>query len=308
MSFGEMVKNLRIAQQKTLRQFCTEHGLDPSNWSKIERAINAPPRDEGTLIKWARYLGLAPESDGWKDFMDQAEISRGNLPKDVLSDEKLLSKLPVFLRTVRGADLTEAQLDDFINKVREAHTPGREYLAGTLDRFAKQYYKSDMSRKKLRIYLDTSVINFMYADDAPEKRDATIEFFVEQSHGCELFVSRIVLAEIARDPDSSHRAKLVAVLDKYPVVVLPPDRNDEVEELARAYIAAGVIPAGKAEDAMHVAYATVHEMDVLLSWNFKHLANVRREARVVAVNIQEGYRHPLRMVSPPEVEDENEDG
>jgi alanine racemase len=47
-------------------------------------------------------------------------------------------------------------------------------------------------------------------------------------------------------------------------------------------------------------------MDILLSWNFKHLANVSREARVVAVNKAEGYRHPLRMVSPLEVEDEED--
>jgi hypothetical protein len=57
---------------------------------------------------------------------------------------------------------------------------------------------------------------------------------------------------------------------------------------------------------MHVAYATVYCMDVLLSWNFKHLANVRREARVSAVNVAEGYGHMLRMVSPIEVEDEQD--
>ena len=125
MSFGELVKNLRIAQQKTLRQFCQEHGLDPSNWSKIERNVNPPPRDEGTLARWARLLGLAPETDGWRDFMDTAQVSRGNIPREVMSDAKLLAKLPVFLRTVRGAELTEAQLDDFIAKVREAHTPDK---------------------------------------------------------------------------------------------------------------------------------------------------------------------------------------
>lgn len=125
MSFGEMVKNLRISQQKTLRQFCQEHGLDPSNWSKIERNVNPPPRDEDTLAKWARLLYLAPDTDGWRDFMYSAELGRGNIPREVMSDEKLLAKLPVFLRTVRGAELTGEQLDDFIEKVRHAHTPDR---------------------------------------------------------------------------------------------------------------------------------------------------------------------------------------
>lgn len=123
MSFGETVKSLRIAQKKTLRQFCLENGLDPSNWSKIERGVNPPPKDETTLARWAGHLGLQPNTDAWRDFLYQAEISRGNIPREVMSDEILLGKLPVFLRTVRGAELTEKQLDDFIAKVRAAYTP-----------------------------------------------------------------------------------------------------------------------------------------------------------------------------------------
>jgi len=123
MSFGELVKELRIARKKTLRQFCHENGLDPSNWSKIERDVNPPPKDEATLSRWARCLGLKPDTEPWADFICRAEISRGNIPREVMSDEKLLAKLPVFLRTVRGAELTEEQLDDFIAKVREAYTP-----------------------------------------------------------------------------------------------------------------------------------------------------------------------------------------
>ena len=55
--------------------------------------------------------------------MDQAEISRGNIPQEFMSDDKLMAKLPVFLRTVRGAELTDEQLNDFIEKVRDAHRP-----------------------------------------------------------------------------------------------------------------------------------------------------------------------------------------
>ena len=125
MSFGELVKNLRIGRQMTLRQFCQEHELDPSNWSKIERNVNPPPHDEGTLAKWASFLGVGPKTEGWRDFMYQAEVSRGNIPREVMSDKALLAKLPVFLRTVRGAELTEQQLDDFIAKVKDAHTPDK---------------------------------------------------------------------------------------------------------------------------------------------------------------------------------------
>jgi len=124
MSFGDLVKDLRIKQEKTLRQFCLDHGHDPSNWSKIERGINPPPRDEKTLERWAKQLGLKDDSPEWHHFMDLADVARGEIPKHVLTDEELLTKLPVFFRSIRGAELTKEQLDDLIQKVREAHSPG----------------------------------------------------------------------------------------------------------------------------------------------------------------------------------------
>ena len=70
--------------------------------------------------------------------------------------------------------------------------------------------------------------------------------------------------------------------------------------------AAHRIPAAQREDALHVAYATVHGLDILLSWNFKHLANVRREALIAAINQREGHGHTLRLLSPLEVEGEDQ--
>jgi len=85
------------------------------------------------------------------------------------------------------------------------------------------------------------------------------------------------------------------------MTILPDDAQPEVRDLAQAYISNKVIPKHKIEDALHVAYATYHEMDVLLSWNFKHLANLNKEEKILAVNINKGYRLPLRLLSPLEV-------
>ena len=126
MTFGELVKDLRISQGKTLRQFCIEHEIDPSNWSKIERGVNPPPKDEKTLERWGKALGLNQETVQWRDFMDQADITRGQIPREFMNDEKLLDKLPVFFRTVRGAELTDKELDEFIAEVRKLHTPDPE--------------------------------------------------------------------------------------------------------------------------------------------------------------------------------------
>lgn len=87
--------------------------------------------------------------------------------------------------------------------------------------------------------------------------------------------------------------------------MLPSTSLAEVEELADGYQERGVLPRSKRDDALHAAFATVYEMDVLLSWNYKHLANIQREARIASVNAEYGYRHPLRIVPPLEVLDED---
>jgi predicted nucleic acid-binding protein len=160
--------------------------------------------------------------------------------------------------------------------------------------------------KKLRIYLDTSIVNFLFAEDAPDFRRLTEDFFAMHAQKYELFASEVVLVEISRDPNPEHRRKLLGVLERYPIAILPTDQGLEVERMADLYLARRVIPATKREDAFHVAYATVHGMDILLSWNFRHLANVRREKLVAEINRAAGYPELLRLVSPLEVEDENQ--
>src|ERR1017187_3267350 len=54
--FGTFIKELRARKRLGLREFCLEHGHDPSNWSKIEREVASPPRDEETLRKWASRI------------------------------------------------------------------------------------------------------------------------------------------------------------------------------------------------------------------------------------------------------------
>ena len=123
MNFGDYVKNLRIEQKTTLRQFCSDHGLDPSNWSKVERGINQPPKDEESLAKWAKYFGLKPKTEPWERFMDAAKISRGEIPNDILENNDALSLLPALFRTVRGADIGEAEVKKLIEKIKEANKP-----------------------------------------------------------------------------------------------------------------------------------------------------------------------------------------
>jgi hypothetical protein len=75
------------------------------------------------------------------------------------------------------------------------------------------------------------------------------------------------------------------------------DVSVEMEDLAAAYLAQKVVPARFADDAQHVAVCSVARLDYLVSWNFKHLTNMRREAAFNAVNVLQGYP-PVRIVAP----------
>src|SRR6476646_7060852 len=100
--FGEFIKQIRERQRLGLREFCQEHGHDPSNWSKIEREVMPPPRDEETLRAWAKQLGLKQSSEDWLKFFDLAAVDAGRIPDYVLKDQELVSQLPVFFRTLSG--------------------------------------------------------------------------------------------------------------------------------------------------------------------------------------------------------------
>ena len=64
------------------------------------------------------------------------------------------------------------------------------------------------------------------------------------------------------------------------------------------YIQSGIIPKNKTEDALHIAISTVYKMDVLLSWNFKHLANISKQIRINAIIEREGYLNKLNLLTP----------
>ena len=117
--FGEFIKELRARQRLGLREFCLEHGHDPSNWSKIEREVLAPPRDEDTLRTWAKQLGLKQGSDDWLKFFDYAAVDAGRIPDYVMQDEELLGKLPAFFRTLSGNRPSREELENLIKLLRE---------------------------------------------------------------------------------------------------------------------------------------------------------------------------------------------
>jgi len=112
MSFGSFIKNTRIEKGLTLREFCRKTKLDPSNWSKIERGLFPPPKSRAVLEEIALTLGLAKDSQDWHALFDFASISF--IPAELLEDEEIINKLPIFFRTIRGEKPTRAELKELL--------------------------------------------------------------------------------------------------------------------------------------------------------------------------------------------------
>ena len=152
----------------------------------------------------------------------------------------------------------------------------------------------------MRLYLETTVPNFLFAEDAPDKRRATEVFFDWlRVSSDELFVSKLVEDEIAACPEPK-RSMMISVLRGLPLQVLPVAA--ECSALADDYVRAGIIPARFKNDALHVAVAVWHKLEVVVSWNMAHLVNVRKIERINAVNERSGLA-PIRIHTPEEVLD-----
>ena len=117
--FGSFFKTKRIEKGYTLRQFCKKNNLDPGNMSKLERGLLPPPASRDKLEQLASYLGLKKGTDDWMEFFDLAAATRGELPKDVLDNDKIVAALPLIFRTIRDKKVSEKLLDDLVEKIRK---------------------------------------------------------------------------------------------------------------------------------------------------------------------------------------------
>ena len=150
----------------------------------------------------------------------------------------------------------------------------------------------------LRIYTDTSVVGGSEDVEFRQPSRRLLEAF--RRGDMTLVISELTLRELAAAP--------AAVRDA--LGRIPPDVIEvlavsaEVEDLASAYVAEGAISARMRADALHIAFATVARVDVLVSWNFKHIVNLTRIHAYNAVNLKRGY--PLLEIRTPReiVEDE----
>ena len=147
---------------------------------------------------------------------------------------------------------------------------------------------------KPRIYVDASVVGGCEDDEFAEHSIRLMECFSRGDFV--LVVSALTVQELAAAPDEVRR-HLASVPEKH---IETLQLNAQARELAEACIDDGVITGKMRADAQHIAIATVDRVDVLVSWNFKHIVNLYRIHGYNSVNLRRGYP-TLEIRAPREV-------
>lgn len=117
-----------------------------------------------------------------------------------------------------------------------------------------------------------------------------------------MVISATVIAEIAEAPPHVKAFYDELLTDYLTIVPIVP----AARALQQAYIDAHIVTREYADDALHVAVATISDCAMIVSWNFKHIVNFRKVPLYNAVNVQQGYR-PLTIHSPMEVVEYDEE-
>ena len=146
------------------------------------------------------------------------------------------------------------------------------------------------------LYLETTILGYLTTDIRKDiltagRQIATQEFWELERHNYELFVSDYVYEECARG-NKTFAAQRLSLLDGIAVL----DETPEVKTLAETYVRILSIPPKATTDAYHLAICCIHGIDILLSWNFKHLG-ARSMQIVQRYNDANGLPTP-QMVAP----------
>jgi predicted nucleic acid-binding protein len=144
----------------------------------------------------------------------------------------------------------------------------------------------------LSIYLETSVIGAYLDNGESFRRDLTIRWWEHELPNYRAYVSPLVERELERTREPYRRSYL-ALIRQLPRLEI----TEEAAILADGYVSRAIFQRKYLGDALHVALASLHKIDYLVTWNFGYLANVQRQARVKLFNTAAGFFVP-EIVTP----------
>ncbi|MBA2379403.1 MAG: hypothetical protein H0V76_07495 [Blastocatellia bacterium] len=145
---------------------------------------------------------------------------------------------------------------------------------------------------KLSLYLETSVVGAYLDNGDAFRRDLTIRWFEHELAEYDVYSSILVDRELERfsEPYRESYLRLTRPFKKL-------ELSEEVGILADGYVSRGIFQRKFLSDALHVALASLHKIDYFVTWNFGHIANVRKQARIKLFNASAGFFSPI-IVTP----------
>ncbi|NCJ06794.1 PIN domain-containing protein [Synechococcales cyanobacterium C] len=143
------------------------------------------------------------------------------------------------------------------------------------------------------VYLETSVLGYLTARSTKNliiaaNIEVTKEWWASRRNTFTLYISQVVLDEVARG-DSEIAARRLELLSGLSLVEL----NQSVRSLSAQFLMRSSLPPKASDDAVHIAAATVHGLDYLLTWNCKHIANAQIQRKLAEVSQDCGYQLPV---------------
>lgn len=149
--------------------------------------------------------------------------------------------------------------------------------------------------KRIRVYVDTSVVSYLDQQDAPDKMAETKEVWTLLKKGdYEIVISTLVIDELQKCKEPK-RTVLLDKLKEIDCMIVPV--TGQTVELAEKFIDFGVLKKKSFEDCQHIAAAILSNCDVIVSWNFRHIVNVKTIRGIKVVTTLEGYKDIL--IYPP---------
>lgn len=151
-----------------------------------------------------------------------------------------------------------------------------------------------------KVYIETTIVSYL---TARQSRDLVIaahcqitqEWWEQRGGNFDLYTSQIVIQE-AKVGDTEMAKKRLEILETMPFLAVIQDAVD----LAKTLFDKGPLPTKAAVDALHIAIATVHGMDYLLTWNCKHIANAEMQIAIAKKCRVAGYEPPI-ICTPEEL-------
>jgi len=148
-----------------------------------------------------------------------------------------------------------------------------------------------MMRRKPKLYLESSVINMHFQEDTPYLRDLTQQFWRDVLPHFDIYISEAVLDEIRATEELNLRKALENLIKDFEVLEI----TEEVIKLADVYLSHRRLPRG---DALHLASASIGEMDFLVTWNLRHIYKHGTQEMIREVNTR--LRIPVPTIVTPE--------